>query len=437
LNGATENYSYESATGNLDIKAGVDLNYTDANHKHAVTNAGTNTYLYDANGNQITRTVNGQTFNLGYDAENRMVSVTGPSMNASFVYDGDGARVKSTINGVTTSFVGQHYEVTNNVATKYYFAGTSRIAMQTGSTLTYLLTDHLNSTSITTNSTGGLVSELRYKPWGETRFTSGTTSTKYQYTGQFSYESDFGLMFYNARFYDSQLGRFTSADTIIPGAGNSSAWDRYAYTLNNPLKYTDPTGHDPIPWSPFSYHTLVFSLSVSLKFIEGITISVDIVADKNTIFSEDPHAAMLVRGNISGGIEGAADGALSLYGTNDSVETIANNNVSTILDKGVIPAHIVGCDGLCLGVSGNIDPSDPEWRDNNQSPAYIVGYGAGVDAGLNLVEAKDWFGYDPKGSNKVLWQLPINFPSYAKEAYEDLKIINSRFLAGVKKFISK
>jgi hypothetical protein len=50
-------------------------------------------------------------------------------------------------------------------------------------------------------------------------------------------------MFYNARFYDSQLGRFTSADTIIPGAGNSSAYDRYAYTLNNPLKYTDPTGH--------------------------------------------------------------------------------------------------------------------------------------------------------------------------------------------------
>jgi RHS repeat-associated protein len=162
---------------------------------------------------------------------------------ASFVYDGDGKRVKSTINGVTTSFVGQHYEVTNNVATKYYFAGASRIAMQTSSTLTYLLTDHLNSTSITTNSTGGLVSELRYKPWGETRFSSGTTSTKYQYTGQFSYESDFGLMFYNARFYDSQLGRFTSADSIIPESQGVQAYDRYAYANNNPLKYTDPTGH--------------------------------------------------------------------------------------------------------------------------------------------------------------------------------------------------
>ena len=40
------------------------------------------------------------------------------------------------------------------------------------------------------------------------------------------------------------MGRFTQADTIIPDAGNSSAWDRYAYVLNNPLRYTDPSGHE-------------------------------------------------------------------------------------------------------------------------------------------------------------------------------------------------
>jgi RHS repeat-associated protein len=222
--------------------------YNNLAHKHAVTSAGGNNYTYDANGNMITRDINSGEligdYTLSYDAENRLVGVTKNNAGiATFVYDGDGTRVKSTINGVTTSFVGQHYEVTNNVATKYYFAGTSRIAMRTSSTLTYLLTDHLNSTSITTNSTGGLVSELRYKPWGETRYTSGTTSTKYQYTGQFSYESDFGLMFYNARFYDSQLGRFTSADSIIPENQGVQAWDRYAYTNNNFLRYTDPSGH--------------------------------------------------------------------------------------------------------------------------------------------------------------------------------------------------
>ena len=53
----------------------------------------------------------------------------------------------------------------------------------------------------------------------------------------------FGLMYYNARWYDPALGRFSQADTLIPGAGNPLAWDRYAYTLDNPLRYTDPSGH--------------------------------------------------------------------------------------------------------------------------------------------------------------------------------------------------
>ena len=56
-----------------------------------------------------------------------------------------------------------------------------------------------------------------------------------------------GLYFYNARFYDATLGCFAQADTIIPGAGNVLALDRYAYTLNNPLRYTYPSGHGG-PW---------------------------------------------------------------------------------------------------------------------------------------------------------------------------------------------
>ena len=68
---------------------------------------------------------------------------------ASFVYDGDGNRVKSVVNGVTTYFVGNHYELTDTgVVTKYYYAGSQRIAMRKGTTLTYLLGDHLGSTSL-------------------------------------------------------------------------------------------------------------------------------------------------------------------------------------------------------------------------------------------------------------------------------------------------
>ncbi len=169
-----------------------------------------------------------------------------PFTSASFVYDGDGRRVKSTINGVTTYFVGAHYEITGSQVTKYYFAGSQRIAMQTytvpqNPTLRYLLTDHLGSTSLVTDPSGGLLSRQLYKAWGETRYTNGVLPTKYTYTGQYSYTSDFGLHFYNARWYDSLTGRFAQADTIVPAG--VQGLDRYAYVNNSPIVHVDPTGH--------------------------------------------------------------------------------------------------------------------------------------------------------------------------------------------------
>jgi hypothetical protein len=50
-------------------------------------------------------------------------------------------------------------------------------------------------------------------------------------------------MDYNARYYDPYLGRFISADTLVPEPGGSQGWNRYSYVSNNPLKFVDPTGH--------------------------------------------------------------------------------------------------------------------------------------------------------------------------------------------------
>ena len=194
------------------------------------------------------------TTTLDYDVENRLVSTSNPS--ATFVYDGNGARVKGTIGGNTTVYIGNYYEWTGSASTmkSYYYtsaplstgAGGTRVAMRDGNGtgtngLSWLLADHLGSTSLTTNASGTKTAEVRYKAWGEDRYTWGTTLTTMKYTGQRE-ESLLGLYFYNARWYDSKLGRFIQADTIIPEPGNPMAWDRYAYTINNPVNYIDPTG---------------------------------------------------------------------------------------------------------------------------------------------------------------------------------------------------
>ena len=142
-----------------------------------------------------------------------------------------------------TYFVGAYYEETNGVATKYYYAGSQRVAMRKGSELNFLLGDHLGSTSLTTDASGNVISEMRYTPWGEVRYNAGTMPTDYGFTGQMSYASDFGLLYFNARWVDPYIGRFAQADTIIPPG--VQGLDRYAYANNNPIYYTDPSGHEP------------------------------------------------------------------------------------------------------------------------------------------------------------------------------------------------
>ncbi len=66
--------------------------------------------------------------------------------------------------------------------------------------------------------------------------------TDFSFTGQRGLAAA-GLMDYNARFYSPRLGRFISPDTIVPSPGNPQAFNRYAYVINNPLFYIDPSGH--------------------------------------------------------------------------------------------------------------------------------------------------------------------------------------------------
>ena len=75
-------------------------------------------------------------------------------------------RVKKTQGGASVVYIGNYYEknITNGQETKYYFFGGQRVAVRQVSTLYYLHGDHLGSASLTTNTSGGVVGQQRYKP---------------------------------------------------------------------------------------------------------------------------------------------------------------------------------------------------------------------------------------------------------------------------------
>jgi RHS repeat-associated protein len=100
----------------------------------------------------------------------------------------------------------------------------------------------LGTTSLVLNADGTVHSEARHYPYGQERWRNGTFPTDYRFTGQRS-EAGLGLVHMGARFYDSYIGRWISADTIVPEPGNPQTFNRYSYVRNSPPRYRDPTGH--------------------------------------------------------------------------------------------------------------------------------------------------------------------------------------------------
>ncbi|MCL5264643.1 MAG: RHS repeat-associated core domain-containing protein [Chloroflexi bacterium] len=151
--------------------------------------------------------------------------------------------VERKVNGGTTVYVGNLFEknTTTGEVTKYYYAEGRRIAMRKGTgSPSYLLSDHLGGTVGVVDANGSL-KDGYYFAYGGQRNSAANSVTDKLFTGQQLDQT--GLYFYGTRFYDPVLGRFLSPDSMVPAPGNPQALNRYAYTLNNPLKYNDPDGH--------------------------------------------------------------------------------------------------------------------------------------------------------------------------------------------------
>lgn len=152
--------------------------------------------------------------------------------------------------------------------------------------VSFFHSDHLGSTRLVTNSSGAVEQITSYHPFGATLGNGGTANVPYKYTGQELDET--GLYDYHARLYDPVLGRFISADTLVPNPGNPQDLNRYTYAHNNPLLYTDPSGHFGI--------------------IEGIIFGVVIGAVASGIQSDWDLGSMIVGGIIGGASGGAGAG---------------------------------------------------------------------------------------------------------------------------------
>jgi RHS repeat-associated protein len=145
------------------------------------------------------------------------------------------------LDGPRTVVVDEGNEIRGGVVRKVYRLSGERVAVREGSTVDAAVGDHLGSVTVLAQG-GSVAGATRYLPYGTIRFEGGVWPTDRRFTGQ-RWEGALGLYDYNARFYDPALGRFLQPDPVVPEPGNPQALHRYAYVYNNPLRYTDPSGH--------------------------------------------------------------------------------------------------------------------------------------------------------------------------------------------------
>lgn len=183
---------------------------------------GTNTYVWNARNQLASINVNGESFQ--YDAFGRRTAKTTFLGTVNYLYDG--------LNPVQELSGGA---VTANLLTGL---GVDQYLQRTDSNgAANFLTDALGSTLALTDDSGNTLAQYTYEPFGNTAG-AGSSSNSYQYSGR---EDDGGgLYFYRNRYYNPALSRFISQDPI----GLAGGLNLYAYVNNNPLSFVDPLGLD-------------------------------------------------------------------------------------------------------------------------------------------------------------------------------------------------
>jgi RHS repeat-associated protein len=134
----------------------------------------------------------------------------------------------------------------------------------------YVQTDHLGSIRVVTTDSKAVKTRYYYDAWGKQTVMSGTSITNRGYLMQ-EHLNDFGLINLNARLYDPVLARFIGMDPYVQMPGFTQSYNRYAYGLNNPFKYTDPSGE--VWW--------MIPVIVAVVFATGNTVAHAIRGDIN------------------------------------------------------------------------------------------------------------------------------------------------------------
>ena len=291
---------------------------------------------YDANGNLITLSADTEPTTYQWDVLDQLTNIQQPDGDTfAFIYDGNGNRVQRTENGVTTQFlVDSNRRLPDVLAEaneegaiqKYYIYGLGLLAQANadGSEVRYYHYDPIGSTAALSSAAGVVTDQYLYDPYGNLNRHVGDTENPFQFVGQFGVQNDeTDLYFMRARYYNPAMGRFISKDPI----GFLGGSHLYGYSDNNPVSNIDPSGHVlETPWDALNVGIGIVSLADNINNGEWGWAALDVVG--------------LIYDGIATGVPflpgGASTGLRALQTGNKVVDAV---NVGTDFVRATDKAH--------------------------------------------------------------------------------------------------
>lgn len=240
--------------GNEEVTVYEYNNRNQLTKKTKVTNQGSEAveYEYDLNGNQIKEKINRQVVvENTYDAKNQLIEINNGSSIAIYEYNIEGKRNKKIVDNVVTQFIYEGSNLIleldengNEIAKNVY--GLALISRNVGNDKGYYLYNGHGDVEKIIDSNNAELAKYYYDAFGVITEETGTFNNPWRYSGYY-YDNEANNYYLQSRYYDPEIARFLSEDTYRGDIKDVLSLNYYTYAKNNPLIYTDPDGHLPIP----------------------------------------------------------------------------------------------------------------------------------------------------------------------------------------------
>jgi len=386
--GSTVSETTYNAIGNIQTKTGVSGTYQYGEGSagpHAVSLADGVTYTYDNCGNMLGRYVGGTNISsTAWTSFNKPSTMYNGFDGSEFTYDANHSRIthitfedgsgtkklyldgfeqEEELNGDQfdrANWQWEHKKTRVFVSTPTGVVGIHVQDAFDNVTRKYLHKDHLGSIVAVsgdplTGNIAPLLAEYSFDAWGKRRNAStwqaavintSSLETDRGYTGHEMLDH-LGLVHMNGRIYDSNLGRFLSADPVVQAPSDLQSYNRYSYVRNNPLSNIDPSGYS---WLSKTWKKVKRFVK---KYWKAIVVTVvAVVVTFLTLGLATPLVGGIVSGVWGSVITGAIAGAAGGFAAGFSGTLLYGGSLSDAFENGLTGALWGGVSGAIAGGVG-------------------------------------------------------------------------------------